>query len=81
MEASHGNKSDAARRLGINRRLLYEKLAQFCNALGSRCPFNLVLCRRDLLTVIQLPAIASSRQKSGLPETGNFTRPIASWKT
>jgi DNA-binding NtrC family response regulator len=28
LEASHGNKSDAARRLGIHRRLLYEKLAQ-----------------------------------------------------
>jgi len=26
---AHGNKSDAARRLGINRRLLYEKLQQF----------------------------------------------------
>jgi DNA-binding NtrC family response regulator len=29
LQASHGNKSDAARRLGIHRRLLYEKLAQF----------------------------------------------------
>ena len=29
LEASHGNKSDAARRLGIHRRLLYEKLAAF----------------------------------------------------
>jgi DNA-binding NtrC family response regulator len=29
LKASHGNKSDAARRLGINRRLLYEKLTQF----------------------------------------------------
>ena len=29
MEASSGNKSDAARRLGIHRRLLYEKLQQF----------------------------------------------------
>jgi DNA-binding NtrC family response regulator len=29
LTASHGNKSDAARRLGIHRRLLYEKLAQF----------------------------------------------------
>jgi DNA-binding NtrC family response regulator len=28
LEASHGNKSDAARRLGIHRRLLYEKLTQ-----------------------------------------------------
>jgi two-component system response regulator AtoC len=28
LNASHGNKSDAARRLGIHRRLLYEKLAQ-----------------------------------------------------
>lgn len=28
LEASRGNKSDAARRLGIHRRLLYEKLAQ-----------------------------------------------------
>ncbi len=28
LRASHGNKSDAARRLGIHRRLLYEKLAQ-----------------------------------------------------
>jgi transcriptional regulator with GAF, ATPase, and Fis domain len=28
MKASHGNKSDAARRLGIHRRLLYEKLTQ-----------------------------------------------------
>ena len=28
LEASHGNKSDAARTLGIHRRLLYEKLAQ-----------------------------------------------------
>ena len=27
-KASHGNKSDAARRLGIHRRLLYEKLTQ-----------------------------------------------------
>ena len=29
MKASQGNKSDAARRLGIHRRLLYEKLTQF----------------------------------------------------
>jgi transcriptional regulator with GAF, ATPase, and Fis domain len=29
LKASHGNKSDAARRLGMHRRLLYEKLAQF----------------------------------------------------
>jgi two-component system response regulator AtoC len=29
LKAAHGNKSDAARRLGIHRRLLYEKLAQF----------------------------------------------------
>ena len=29
LEASHGNKSDAARKLGIHRRLLYEKLTQF----------------------------------------------------
>lgn len=29
MKASHGNKSDAARRLGMHRRLLYEKLTQF----------------------------------------------------
>ena len=29
LEASRGNKSDAARRLGIHRRLLYEKLQQF----------------------------------------------------
>jgi DNA-binding NtrC family response regulator len=29
LEASLGNKSDAARRLGIHRRLLYEKLTQF----------------------------------------------------
>lgn len=29
MRVSHGNKSDAARRLGIHRRLLYEKLQQF----------------------------------------------------
>ncbi len=29
LNASHGNKSDAARRLGIHRRLLYEKLTQF----------------------------------------------------
>jgi DNA-binding NtrC family response regulator len=29
LKASHGNKSDAARRLGIHRRLLYEKLALF----------------------------------------------------
>ena len=29
MEASSGNKSDAARRLGMHRRLLYEKLQQF----------------------------------------------------
>ncbi|AFL87977.1 response regulator with CheY-like receiver, AAA-type ATPase, and DNA-binding domains [Terriglobus roseus DSM 18391] len=29
LEASRGNKSDAARRLGIHRRLLYEKLTQF----------------------------------------------------
>jgi DNA-binding NtrC family response regulator len=29
LNASHGNKSDAARRLGIHRRLLYEKLIQF----------------------------------------------------
>jgi DNA-binding NtrC family response regulator len=29
LKASHGNKSDAARRLGIHRRLLYEKLSQF----------------------------------------------------
>jgi DNA-binding NtrC family response regulator len=29
LRASHGNKSDAARRLGIHRRLLYEKLTQF----------------------------------------------------
>jgi DNA-binding NtrC family response regulator len=29
LKASHGNKSDAARRLGIHRRLLYEKLGQF----------------------------------------------------
>jgi two-component system response regulator AtoC len=28
IKAAHGNKSDAARRLGIHRRLLYEKLAQ-----------------------------------------------------
>jgi DNA-binding NtrC family response regulator len=28
LKESHGNKSDAARRLGIHRRLLYEKLAQ-----------------------------------------------------
>jgi DNA-binding NtrC family response regulator len=28
LEAAHGNKSDAARRLGIHRRLLYEKLTQ-----------------------------------------------------
>jgi DNA-binding NtrC family response regulator len=28
IKASQGNKSDAARRLGIHRRLLYEKLAQ-----------------------------------------------------
>jgi len=28
LQASHGNKSDAARRLGIHRRLLYEKLTQ-----------------------------------------------------
>lgn len=28
LEASHGNKSDAVRRLGIHRRLLYEKLTQ-----------------------------------------------------
>jgi DNA-binding NtrC family response regulator len=28
LDSSHGNKSDAARRLGIHRRLLYEKLAQ-----------------------------------------------------
>jgi DNA-binding NtrC family response regulator len=27
LEASHGNKSDAARKLGMHRRLLYEKLA------------------------------------------------------
>jgi len=29
LKGSHGNKSDAARRLGMHRRLLYEKLAQF----------------------------------------------------
>ena len=29
LKASHGNKSDAARTLGIHRRLLYEKLTQF----------------------------------------------------
>jgi DNA-binding NtrC family response regulator len=29
LKESHGNKSDAARRLGIHRRLLYEKLTQF----------------------------------------------------
>jgi DNA-binding NtrC family response regulator len=29
LNVSHGNKSDAARKLGIHRRLLYEKLAQF----------------------------------------------------
>ncbi len=29
LKAAHGNKSDAARRLGIHRRLLYEKLSQF----------------------------------------------------
>jgi DNA-binding NtrC family response regulator len=29
LKAAHGNKSDAARRLGIHRRLLYEKLTQF----------------------------------------------------
>jgi DNA-binding NtrC family response regulator len=29
LKASLGNKSDAARRLGIHRRLLYEKLTQF----------------------------------------------------
>jgi DNA-binding NtrC family response regulator len=29
LKAAHGNKSDASRRLGIHRRLLYEKLAQF----------------------------------------------------
>jgi DNA-binding NtrC family response regulator len=29
LKATHGNKSDAARRLGIHRRLLYEKLTQF----------------------------------------------------
>jgi DNA-binding NtrC family response regulator len=29
LKASHGNKSDAARKLGIHRRLLYEKLTQF----------------------------------------------------
>jgi DNA-binding NtrC family response regulator len=29
LKASNGNKSDAARRLGIHRRLLYEKLTQF----------------------------------------------------
>jgi DNA-binding NtrC family response regulator len=29
LEEAHGNKSDAARKLGINRRLLYEKLQQF----------------------------------------------------
>lgn len=29
LETSHGNKSDAARKLKIHRRLLYEKLAQF----------------------------------------------------
>ena len=29
LQLSHGNKSDAARRLGIHRRLLYEKLTQF----------------------------------------------------
>jgi DNA-binding NtrC family response regulator len=29
LKASHGNKSDTARRLGIHRRLLYEKLAPF----------------------------------------------------
>ena len=29
MESSHGNKAEAARRLGIHRRLLYEKLSQF----------------------------------------------------
>jgi DNA-binding NtrC family response regulator len=28
LKASRGNKSDAARRLGMHRRLLYEKLAQ-----------------------------------------------------
>jgi DNA-binding NtrC family response regulator len=28
LQASQGNKSDAARRLGVHRRLLYEKLAQ-----------------------------------------------------
>jgi len=29
MDEARGNKSDAARKLGINRRLLYEKLQQF----------------------------------------------------
>jgi DNA-binding NtrC family response regulator len=29
LKASHGNEWDAARRLGIHRRLLYEKLTQF----------------------------------------------------
>jgi DNA-binding NtrC family response regulator len=29
LQASQGNKSDAARRLGIHRRLRYEKLSQF----------------------------------------------------
>jgi DNA-binding NtrC family response regulator len=29
MEAAKGNKAEAARRLGIHRRLLYEKLSQF----------------------------------------------------
>ena len=29
LKASRDNKSDAARRLGIHRRLLYEKLTQF----------------------------------------------------
>jgi DNA-binding NtrC family response regulator len=29
LKASHGNKSDAARRLGIHQRLVYEKLTQF----------------------------------------------------
>jgi DNA-binding NtrC family response regulator len=29
LKEAHGNKSDAARKLGINRRLLYEKLQQF----------------------------------------------------
>jgi DNA-binding NtrC family response regulator len=29
LKAAHGNKPNAARRRGIHRRLLYEKLAQF----------------------------------------------------